>query len=107
MLRQIELTIVSTVPPLFHLKCSTSGGPLAVNFAYWTRNGGDKLANNETFNLTSVIVDYINAVYDHTLTVTENFPGTYQFFAQDPFITDGARFVSDSLKVEGKINLAT
>lgn len=100
MLRRIELTIVSTTPPLFHLKCATSGGPLTV--VYWTRNGGDRIENNETFEATFAIVDYTNATYFHTLTVTANYPGTYHFFAQDPFVTDDVRLVSDSHDVEGK-----
>ena len=97
LLQKIELTIVSTEPPLFefHLTCVTSGGPLAV--AYWTRNKAN--VNNATFSYTFVISDYINAVYNHTLTVTGNFPGTYEFHVQDPFTET---LITDSHDVEGR-----
>lgn len=101
MLKPIELTIVSTMPPLFHLKCATSGGSLTV--VYWTRNKGDRLENNEIFEATFVIVDYVNATYYHTLTVTGNSPGIYTFFAQDPFVTDDVRLITDSHDVESKL----
>lgn len=101
--RHIELTIISTVPPLFHLKCATSGGPLSIVF--WKRNGGDRIETNNTFKTIFTVVDYKNAVYNHTLIVTENYPGTYEFFAQNPFITERTIFVSDSHKVEGTFTL--
>jgi hypothetical protein len=84
------------MPPLFELECATSGGPVTV--AYWTRDGGKRIDNNETFEATLAIKDYVNATYIHTLTVAENIPGTYTFFVQDPYV---GRLIFDSTDVEG------
>lgn len=74
---------------------------------HWTRNGEDnRIRDNGTFSITLVIVDYMEAVYNHTLTVTENYPGTYQFFVKDPFIVGEDSFLSRSANVQG-INYAS
>lgn len=86
LVQHIQLHIISTMPPQFELKCITRGGPLATS--YWTRNG-KKIINDATFSASLVVVDYINATYDHTVTVFGNIPGTYVFFAVDPFLLTG------------------
>lgn len=70
---------------------------------YWTRDGGNnRITNNATFIASLVIVDYIEAVYNHTLIVNGNFPGVYTFFAQNPF-SDGVQFLNDTKSVEGNL----
>ena len=66
---------------------------------YWTRNDGDRIENDATFESTFVVVDFVNATYFHTLTVSDNYPGTYTFTAQDPF---SGEEISDTHDVEGK-----
>ena len=71
---------------------------------YWTRDGGNNRigTNNETFHASLVVVDFIEAVYSHTLIVNGSFPGVYAFFAQDPF-SDGVQFISVTRNVEGNL----
>lgn len=90
---------ILTMPPLFQLHCATSGGPTAVVF--WTRNDGNITENNATFEATFIIVDYIDATYNHTLTVSENFTGTYTLHVQNPFSQEYLNNSRD-IKLEGK-----
>lgn len=98
LVEHIQLRVISLVPLMFSLRCFTSGGPLAST--YWTINS-NIIVNNETFNTSLVVVDYIDAVYNHTIVVKGNFPGTYKFFAQDPFILDESKFVTLDVNPEG------
>ena len=65
---------------------------------YWTRNDQDIL-NNATFKTSLVVEDYVEAVYNHTLIVNGSIPGTYEFFAKDPFLLDGSKFVSSAQEI--------
>ena len=83
LVQHIQLSIISTSPPVFSLRCVTSGGPLANT--YWTRNTAI-IASNDTFKSSLLVVDYVEAVYNHTLVVYGNIPGTYEFVAENPFV---------------------
>lgn len=95
----IELTIVSTMPPHFILNCVTSGGPVAIS--YWKRNGVELNTSNNSFTKSSNIVDFVDAVYNHTLIVHGNYPGIYAFEALNPFSSNGSGSIRTSQNVNG------
>lgn len=98
LVQHIQLTIISTSPPVFSLRCVTSGGPLANT--YWTRNAAI-IANNGTFESSLLVVDYVDAVYNHTLVVYGNIPGTYEFVAEDPFVLGNTVSSTQDVNPEG------
>ena len=64
----------STIPT-FTLTCTSTGGP--VTMVTWMR-GGEILAENSNYSVTSVVVGLGNQTYNHTLTVTGRLVGEYQ-----------------------------
>ena len=51
-----------------------------------------------------MVVDYVDAVYNHTLRVSGNYPGTYEFFAKNPFVVGTDQFITSRQDVNSEGN---
>ena len=95
-IENVQLNIAPTQPPIFSLHCITTGGPLSET--YWEKDGV-RIMSNSTFRISFIIEDYVNATYNHTLTVSGNHPGHYAFIAKNPFdsaLLSGSKIVDEN-----------
>ena len=79
---QFELTSeLNAATPTFTLTCTSTGGPATT--VTWTVNN-HTVTEDENHHITSqILVDAVNATYNHTLAVTGRLEGQYECIASN------------------------
>ena len=74
---QFELTSeLNATTPTFTLTCTSTGGPATT--VSWTVNN-HTVTEDENHHITSqILIDTVNATYNHTLAVTGRLEGNYK-----------------------------